>query len=97
VEEFASYGQILAKKADHKVLAYEGMAGDSRSLLKALSSVRPGESILFVVGPEGGFSEKEAKMALEAGFSFVSLGGRILRAETAAIYGASVISASVEE
>ena len=97
VEEFASYGQILAKKADHKVLAYEGMAGDSRSLLKALSSVRPGESILFVVGPEGGFSEKEAKMAVEAGFSFVSLGGRILRAETAAIYGASVISASVEE
>lgn len=37
------------------------------------------------VGPEGGFSEEEAAIAKNAGFQAVSLGSRILRAETAAI------------
>ncbi len=39
-------------------------------------------SIVFLVGPEGGFTEEEAGQAKEAGFSPVSLGPRILRAET---------------
>ena len=38
-----------------------------------------------LIGPEGGFSEKEAEEAASAGFQSVSLGGRILRTETAAI------------
>jgi len=38
-----------------------------------------------MVGPEGGFTEREVKEAGEAGFLPVSLGHRILRAETAAI------------
>ena len=42
-------------------------------------------STAIVVGSEGGFSEKEAQTAKENGFSFVSLGKRILRAETACV------------
>lgn len=42
-------------------------------------------SVLTVVGPEGGFSAPEAARAAAAGFAAVKLGGRILRAETAAI------------
>jgi 16S rRNA (uracil1498-N3)-methyltransferase len=38
-----------------------------------------------MVGPEGGFAEREVKEAYHAGFVSVSLGRRILRAETAAI------------
>ncbi|MBI5045681.1 MAG: 16S rRNA (uracil(1498)-N(3))-methyltransferase [Candidatus Niyogibacteria bacterium] len=37
------------------------------------------------IGPEGGWSEEEASLADNAGFSAVSLGARVLRAETAAI------------
>lgn len=43
------------------------------------------ESLFFVVGPEGGFSDPEIKQALSAGFSPVTLGRRTLRAETAAL------------
>ena len=37
------------------------------------------------MGPEGGFDEKEVTLARENGASVISLGKRILRAETAAI------------
>ena len=96
VLEFGSYASVLKKEADIKVLAYEGMAGDSRSLLKVAEGIKEGQSVLFVVGPEGGFSDAEVQMALKEGFTFVSLGRRILRAETAAIFGASVLAAAIE-
>ena len=38
-----------------------------------------------MIGCEGGFSEDEVAFFEEAGFIRVSLGGRILRAETAAM------------
>ena len=41
--------------------------------------------INLFIGPEGGFSEEEVSLARENGFQIVSLGKRILRAETAAI------------
>ncbi len=44
-----------------------------------------GHKIIALMGPEGGFSESEVKMARDAGFAAVTLGPRILRAETAAI------------
>ena len=44
-----------------------------------------------IIGPEGGFSLAEAALAKELGIASVSLGTRILRAETAAISAAAVI------
>jgi 16S rRNA (uracil1498-N3)-methyltransferase len=42
-------------------------------------------SILIVVGPEGGFSADEVDRARGRGAVPISLGGRILRTETAAL------------
>ncbi len=44
-----------------------------------------------VIGPEGGFSLDEAEYAKKLGIPSVSLGNRILRAETAAISAMSII------
>ena len=49
------------------------------------------ESVCAVVGSEGGFSEGEYKAARQLGYTGISLGRRILRAETAAIALTSVI------
>ena len=38
-----------------------------------------------LVGSEGGWSDEEIESAREAGWQIVTLGGRIMRAETAAI------------
>lgn len=42
-------------------------------------------SIMIAIGPEGGFSDNEISLAKEAGFQSVSLGKRIMRAETATL------------
>ena len=47
-------------------------------------------SVLAVVGPEGGFSPREAAQAAAAGFHLVGLAPRILRAETAAVVAATL-------
>ncbi len=48
-------------------------------------------SCALVVGSEGGFAEEEFSLAQEQGFAGVTLGKRILRAETAAISFLSVV------
>lgn len=50
-----------------------------------------GASYCLVVGSEGGFSEEEWARAKELGYMGISLGKRILRAETAAIALLSVV------
>jgi 16S rRNA (uracil1498-N3)-methyltransferase len=47
--------------------------------------------LALFVGPEGGFSQLEAEEARAAGATVLSLGPRILRAETAAIVGAALV------
>lgn len=51
----------------------------------------PGDDVVLLVGPEGGFSEKEGQLALEHGFLPRSLGPRILRTETAAIAAIAIL------
>jgi 16S rRNA (uracil1498-N3)-methyltransferase len=45
----------------------------------------PPASIIAVVGPEGGWTDEEIALARDRGWGIVTLGGRILRAETAGI------------
>lgn len=55
------------------------------------------ESVLLLVGPEGGFTERELDLARSAAAQPVRLGARILRAETAAIAGAAAVAAAAEQ
>jgi 16S rRNA (uracil1498-N3)-methyltransferase len=66
------------------ILQIEG----SKPLLKHSA---PSGSAILLVGPEGDFSEDEIKMAHIAGFAPVSLGRRVLRAETAAMAGIAAL------
>lgn len=54
-------------------------------------------SVAIVIGSEGGFSREEAANASEKGYAMVSLGKRILRAETAAVALTSVVMYSLGE
>ena len=67
---------------DAAVFAYENE--ENRSLKDALRnfSEKP-RSLAVVIGPEGGFSEAEARALAAAGAESVSLGKTILRTETA--------------
>ncbi|MCM1010311.1 MAG: 16S rRNA (uracil(1498)-N(3))-methyltransferase [Fusobacterium sp.] len=49
--------------------------------------IQKGEKVLVIIGPEGGFSEREFEFFENAGIVKASLGDLILRAETAVIVG----------
>jgi 16S rRNA (uracil1498-N3)-methyltransferase len=49
------------------------------------------DSVTAIIGSEGGWSDEELEHARAAGAQIVTLGGRILRAETAAITAAALL------
>lgn len=53
--------------------------------------------LAIMIGPEGGLSSSEIRLLLEYGAHPVYLGNRILRAETAAIYGLAAVSTIIRE
>lgn len=84
-----SWNEIQKLDAELKLCAYENAYGTSSMLSDVVNQQH---SILVVIGPEGGFSQKEVEELSEAGFESVTFGNRILRAETAAMYACGVLS-----
>jgi len=83
VQESASYGVKLI--AHEQRIAGTSSPGFTRE-------IRAG-SILVLIGPEGGFSDDEVKMAQSMDFVPLYLGVRRLRTETAAVVVSSLLSA----
>lgn len=80
--------------SDLNYVAYEK---DANNINEAFHGLSKGKSISILIGPEGGFSEQEINHLAAQGFIRTSLGKRILRAETAAIYALSVIGYLLEK
>ncbi|MCL2294556.1 MAG: 16S rRNA (uracil(1498)-N(3))-methyltransferase [Spirochaetes bacterium] len=78
----------VCKKTETTVFFHQNSI-ENKSLHQYLFS--DAERINIIVGPEGGFSDKEVKFMMENGFLPAFLGKNILRAETAAIYGIAAI------
>lgn len=76
------------------IMPWEGEG--CRGIKEALQMIRPsvGGKIAVFIGPEGGFAEAEVELARSKGIQPVSLGKRILRAETASM---AVVSAVLYE
>ncbi|MDH4186080.1 MAG: 16S rRNA (uracil(1498)-N(3))-methyltransferase [Nitrospira sp.] len=55
------------------------------------------QPIVLLVGPEGGWAQEEQQLAQEQGFIPLTLGPRILRAETAAIAALSILQSRLDE
>jgi 16S rRNA (uracil1498-N3)-methyltransferase len=75
-------------------VAFDSLLASSRDGLRvmfserggaALGSVTPSQIVTALVGSEGGWSDEEIEQAKVHDFHIVTLGGRVLRAETAAI------------
>ena len=90
VQAVQSVSQMLANNnCKTKIIAYE--CEDRMSLKTALREAGQLDDLLLIIGPEGGISEGELAKTREAGAVPVSLGRRILRAETAGLVAMSAI------
>ena len=79
LSEMKGYDAVLFCYEDERAVSMKGLLKN----LKAENKLSERPNIALVIGSEGGFSEKEARMAREAGAYTVGLGKRILRSETA--------------
>lgn len=95
VQDIQNFSEWLKKSKEENeetllMMCYENeeQTGIKTLLNGADNSVK---NFVIIIGPEGGFSLEEADLAKSLGISSVSLGRRILRAETAAITAVSIV------
>ncbi|HMK75112.1 MAG TPA: 16S rRNA (uracil(1498)-N(3))-methyltransferase [Thermodesulfobacteriota bacterium] len=90
IESLQTYSDMLHNAStDHlRLILWER---DGIRLKKMLEGSKERKKIFFVIGPEGGFSQDEVEKAERVGFVAVTLGKRILRAETASLCFLSIL------
>jgi 16S rRNA (uracil1498-N3)-methyltransferase len=84
------FKEALAIEAGHRFFLEEETAPP---LLHQIPEERQ-ESVALLLGPEGGWTDPERQAALATGWSPVSLGPQVLRAETAACAALAVVMAA---
>jgi 16S rRNA (uracil1498-N3)-methyltransferase len=88
----AGLADALQTGADYRYVLEET---DAKPILSVLPSVRrSADRVALLVGPEGGWTDRERAEIAAAGWIAVSLGNEILRAETAAIAALAIINAA---
>jgi len=80
--------ELITYSVDKKIIC--SLNDETKPLDKCLNNNL--SSILFVIGPEGGISPEEEIYLRENNFESTTLGKRVLRVETAAIYIASIVN-----
>ena len=65
---------------------------NEKNLKKVLKENPKYDTIIIVVGPEGGFTEKEEDELIKNGYIRTSLGERVLRTETAGMVSLAMIN-----
>lgn len=97
VMPFMSFPEALsyAEGLDMNIIPYENAEGMeyARSVIK---DIKGRKTLGIFIGPEGGFAKEEAEAAVSMGAKCISLGGRILRTETAGLAALSIIMFEID-
>ena len=88
VENIINIKELIQKKNDLKLIC---SLNESTKPLKTYLKDKP-KDILITIGPEGGFTKQEEETLINNNFLPTTLGKRIMRVETAAIYVTSIIN-----
>ncbi|MGL4970961.1 MAG: RsmE family RNA methyltransferase [Cetobacterium sp.] len=91
IQEPKKLSELNLDEYDLAIVPYE--CEDENSLRNILNKIenKP-KKVLYIVGPEGGFEKEEIEFLKAKGVTPVSLGKRILRAETASIIVGGILA-----
>jgi 16S rRNA (uracil1498-N3)-methyltransferase len=88
IEDPVKLAAAAGTAATHKVLLDEMRQGPPLTRL----AMGAGESVAVLLGPEGGWAEREREMLVESGWKPWNVGPNVLRAETAGMAALATIS-----
>lgn len=90
VENIYSFCDVIKSIGEYKkcIIAYEN---ETKKLKEVIEQNRNIDEIAIIIGAEGGFERKEVEELIEKGCVSISLGDRILRAETASLNLISIL------
>ena len=94
VAPMLSFDEWIKKRPPEDGAAFLCYEAEEKKTLGAWLAETEGGAFTAVIGPEGGFTPAEAERAKAAGIAAVTLGPRILRAETAAIVTLAIVQHS---
>jgi 16S rRNA (uracil1498-N3)-methyltransferase len=87
--------KTLATWEEGRALIFADEAAPSASPLEALAALKPGP-VAVLIGPEGGFDPEERALLLAKPFVHpISLGPRVMRADTAAVAALALVNAAL--
>jgi len=90
VKNIISFSDMLSLLKDEKNILVPYEDEETVHLKDVMKNIE-GEKIHIIIGPEGGFEEKEIEELRSIGSNIVSLGPRILRTETAGLVTMSIL------
>ncbi|MCC6168502.1 MAG: 16S rRNA (uracil(1498)-N(3))-methyltransferase [Caldilineaceae bacterium] len=90
-----SFDEAMRTAQGVRLLSWE-TAGDCPGIGAALAQTQPA-AVSLLIGPEGGLDADEVETAADAGWQVVTLGPRILRAETAALAALTLVMQAAGE
>jgi 16S rRNA (uracil1498-N3)-methyltransferase len=86
-----SFDEILQLEYDQKIILHSRNVNNSQNLVSLKKQFSTEDTILILIGPEGGFSESEIELAKDHNFYLGYLNLPILRTETAGIVASSIL------
>jgi 16S rRNA (uracil1498-N3)-methyltransferase len=96
VEEPMPLQRLLAQRQAERLLVFCDEATEVSDPLDALTAASPANGVDVLIGPEGGFAEDERTLLLRQARTLrISLGPRILRADTAGVAALALVQAAL--
>ncbi|MEN6521941.1 MAG: RsmE family RNA methyltransferase [Armatimonadota bacterium] len=96
IEGITPLDQLIPSIADYDLAICFWEDEKDTGIKEVLEKHRSAKNILIIVGPEGGFEEKEVKTLVAGGAVTASLGRRVFRCETAAIAASAIVLYEME-
>jgi 16S rRNA (uracil1498-N3)-methyltransferase len=90
VNQILNIKELIKLDYDYKILC--SLNEKETNIKMVLPKLKKHDKIVVVIGPEGGITNNEEKTLIENGFISVTLGDRVLRTETVAVFIASIIN-----
>jgi 16S rRNA (uracil1498-N3)-methyltransferase len=96
VAEPVAFDRFLDRRTSERLLVFCDEAAEVANPLSVLAGKKAGDGIDVLIGPEGGFAEEERALLLRQPNTLrLSLGPRILRADTAGVAALALVQAAL--